>query len=131
MTRATSSLNRRDTTLTAAQRHPVSSRVVPNFNAIFQRANRGLRPHCDPVGHAGWVGRRCSGAAIRWIIRSVTRVASRIYSFDLKGYGTLQFPQERVYCLAGWNDRCSRSCRKLDHDPEALVREVEAVPLED
>jgi len=46
-------------------------------------------------------------------------------------YGTLQFPQERVYCLAGWNDRVFEIMQKLDHDPEALVRDVEAVPLED
>ena len=46
-------------------------------------------------------------------------------------YGTLQFPQERVYCLAGWNDRVFEIMRKLDRDSEALVRDVESVPLED
>ena len=50
---------------------------------------------------------------------------------DLKGYGTLQFPQERVYCLAGWSDRVFEIMQKLDRDPEALVRDVESVPLED
>ena len=78
----------------------------------------------------GWVG---GGAPVQPFAdyQKRYRVASRIYSFDLKGYGTLQFPQERVYCLAGWNDRVFEIMQKLDHDPEALVREVEAVPLED
>jgi len=58
-------------------------------------------------------------------------VTPRVFSFDLKGYGTLQFPQERVYCLAGWSDRVFEIMQKLDRDPEALVRDVESVPLED
>ena len=58
-------------------------------------------------------------------------VTPRVFSFDLKGYGTMQFPQERVYCLAGWSDRVFEIMQKLDRDPEALVREVEAVPLAD
>ena len=55
----------------------------------------------------------------------------RVYSFDLKGHGTMQFPQERVYCLAGWSDRVFEIMQKLDRDPEALVHEVESVPLTD
>ena len=55
--------------------------------------------------------------------------APRVFSFDLKGYGTLQFPQERVYCLAGWSDRVFDIMQKLDRDPEALVREVESVEI--
>ena len=54
----------------------------------------------------------------------------RIYSFDLKGLGTLQFPHERVYCPAGWSDRVFEIMQKLDRDPEALVSEVEAVSLD-
>jgi hypothetical protein len=123
------SLNRRDTTLTAAQSIPFISGGT-NFNAIFQRANRAYDRIVILSDMQGWVG---GGAPVQPFAdyQKRYRVASRIYSFDLKGYGTLQFPQERVYCLAGWNDRVFEIMQKLDHDPEALVREVEAVPLED
>jgi hypothetical protein len=50
---------------------------------------------------------------------------------NCRTYGTLQFPQERVYCLAGWSDRVFEIMQKLDGDSEALVRDVESVPLED
>lgn len=43
----------------------------------------------------------------------------------------MQFPQERVYCLAGWSDRVFELMQKLDHDPHALVREVEAMALDE
>lgn len=123
------SLNRRDTTLTAAQSIPFISGGT-NFNAIFQRANRAYDRIVILSDMQGWIG---DGAPVQAFLDYKMRytVTPRIFSFDLKGYGTLQFPQERVYCLAGWSDRVFELMQKLDRDPEALVREVEAVPLED
>lgn len=122
------SLNRRDTTLTAAQSIPFISGGT-NFNAIFQRANRAYHRIVILSDMQGWVG---GGAPVQSFADYKMRfaVTPRIFSFDLKGYGTLQFPQERVYCLAGWSDRVFEIMQKLDRDPEALVRDVEAVPLE-
>ncbi|HVZ64137.1 MAG TPA: TROVE domain-containing protein [Opitutaceae bacterium] len=123
------SLNRHDTTLTAAQGIPFISGCT-NFNAIFQRANRAYDRIVILSDMQGWVG---GGAPVQPFAayQRRHRVAPRIYSFDLKGHGTLQFPQERVHCLAGWSDRVFEIMQKLDRDPEALVREVESVPLED
>lgn len=123
------SLNRRDTTLTAAQSIPFISGGT-NFNAIFQRANRAYDRIVILSDMQGWVG---SGAPVQPFAeyQKCHRVAPRVFSFDLKGYGTMQFPQERVYCLAGWSDRVFEVMQKLDHDPEAFIHEVEAVPLAD
>lgn len=122
-------LNRRDTTLTAAQGIPFISGGT-NFNAIFQRANRAYDRIVILSDMQGWIG---GGAPVRPFADYQKRhgVQPRVYSFDLKGYGTLQFPQERVYCLAGWSDRVFEMMQKLDRDPQALVNEVEAVPLPD
>jgi 60 kDa SS-A/Ro ribonucleoprotein len=123
------SLNRRDTTLTAAQSIPFISGGT-NFNAIFQRANRAYDRIVILSDMQSWIG---GGAPVQPFADYKTRysVTPRVFSFDLKGYGTLQFPQERVYCLAGWSDRVFEIMQKLDRDPEALVRDVESVPLED
>lgn len=51
----------------------------------------------------------------------------RIYSFDLNGQGTLQFPEERVYALAGFSDAVLRTMQNLEKDPQALVHEIEQV----
>lgn len=121
-------LNRRDTTLTAANSIPFISGGT-NFNAIFQRANRAYDRIVILSDMQGWVG---GGAPVAPFAEYQRRfqVEPRVYSFDLKGYGTMQFPQERVYCLAGWSDRVFDVMHKLDRDPQALVREVEAIPLE-
>ncbi len=120
-------LNRRDTTLTSAQSIPFISGGT-NFNAIFSRANRAYDRVVILSDMQGWIG---GGAPVQAFDDYKMRHAAtpRVFSFDLKGYGTLQFPQERVYCLAGWSDQVFGIMQKLDRDPDALVREVEAVAL--
>ncbi len=120
-------LNRRDTTLTAAQSIPFASGGT-NFNAIFQRANRAYDRIVILSDMQGWIG---GGAPVQPFADYKVRhaVTPRVFSFDLLGCGTLQFPQERVYCLAGWSDRVFEMMQKLDRDPEALVRDVEAIEL--
>ncbi len=120
-------LNRRDTTLTAANSIPFISGGT-NFNAIFQRANRAYDRIVVLSDMQGWVGGGAPVAAFATYQKQYG-VAPRVYSFDLKGYGTLQFPQERVYCLAGWSDRVFDLMQKLDRDPAAMVHEVEAISL--
>ncbi len=121
-------LNRRDTTLTAAKGIPFISGGT-NFNAIFQHANRAYDRVVILSDMQGWIG---GGAPVAAFAAYQRRHAAlpRVYSFDLKGHGTMQFPQERVYALAGWSDRVFEIMQKLDRDPAALVREVEAVQLE-
>jgi len=118
-------LNRRDTTLTAAAGIPFISGGT-NFHAIFQRANRAYDRVIVLSDMQGWIGGGAPNDSLAAYQRKHA-AAPRIFSFDLKGYGTLQFPQERVTCLAGWSDRVFDIMHKLDRDPSALVREVEAV----
>lgn len=122
------SLNRRDSTLTAAKSIPFNGGGT-NFNAIFQRANRRYDRIIILSDMQGWIG---GGAPIGPFAEYQRRfqAAPRIYSFDLNGCGTMQFPQERVYCLAGWSDRVFDIMQKLDRDPRALIHEVEAVALD-
>jgi hypothetical protein len=120
-------LNRRDSTLTAAKSIPFAAGGT-NFNAIFDRANRAYDRIVILSDMQGWIG---GGAPVEPFAAYQKRhqVSPRVFSFDLQGYGTLQFPQAGVYCLAGWSERVFDIMQKLDRDPDALVREVEAVPL--
>lgn len=120
--------NRRDTTLTSARRIGFASGGT-NFNAIFQRANKAYDRIVILSDMQGWIG---GGAPVAPFAeyRRRYKVQPRVFSFDLKGLGTLQFPQERVFCMAGWSDRVLEIMQKLDRDPEALVREVEAIALD-
>lgn len=53
----------------------------------------------------------------------------KVYSWDLKNSGTLQFPEQNVFCLAGWSDKVFDLISSLEQDRSVLVNEVEAVVL--
>lgn len=62
--------------------------------------------------------------------RQRTGADPTIYSFDLKGYGTLQFPERKVLCLAGFNEKVFEVMGALEKDPHALTNAArEAYPL--
>lgn len=52
-----------------------------------------------------------------------------IYSFDLQGYGTLQFPERNIYCLAGFSDKIFDIMKLLEQDKNALINKIEAIEL--
>jgi hypothetical protein len=48
-----------------------------------------------------------------------------VYSLDLKGYGTLMFPERNVYALAGFSEKIFDLMKALEQDRKALVKEIE------
>lgn len=51
----------------------------------------------------------------------------KLYSFDLTGYGTIQFPQEdpNVILLAGWSDRVLEFIHKYESFGTQMISEIE------
>ena len=52
-----------------------------------------------------------------------------IYSFELAGLGTLQIPQNQIYCLAGFSDKVFDIMSLLKEDRNALVNQVRSIYL--
>jgi hypothetical protein len=52
-----------------------------------------------------------------------------VFSFDLAGYGTLQFPENKVYALAGFSDKVFEIMGMLEEDRQALIHKIESVEL--
>lgn len=53
----------------------------------------------------------------------------KLFSFNLNDYGTLQFPEENVYCLAGWSEKTLDAMKLLEKDKTALIKEIEKIEL--
>lgn len=51
------------------------------------------------------------------------------YNFDLSGYGTTMFPEERVYEIAGFSEKVFDIMSVLEQDKNALVKKIESVVL--
>ncbi len=56
-----------------------------------------------------------------------TGAKPKIFSFDLQGYGSMQFPKDRIYQLAGFSEKVFDVLKLLEEDPNALVSEIRKV----
>ena len=52
-----------------------------------------------------------------------------VYSFDLNNYGTLMFPEKKVYCIAGWSEKIFDLMKILETDKEALINDIEKIQI--
>lgn len=53
----------------------------------------------------------------------------RLYSFDLAGNGTLQFPERNVFTIAGLSEHTFEIMGRMEEDKSYLVHEIEAIEL--
>ena len=125
-------LNPADSTLTCVsnlQRRFVGGGT--NFHAVFEKAQRKYDRIIILSDMQGWIpslsGRSVPNSYRNYCIRF--NCSPKVYSFDLAGYGTLQFPESNVFCLAGFGDKTLDLLAKLDHDKNALITEIESVVI--
>jgi hypothetical protein len=52
-----------------------------------------------------------------------------VFSLDLAGYGTLQLPENQVYCLAGFSDKIFQVMELLKTDRKALLNEINSITI--
>jgi hypothetical protein len=123
------SINPRDSTLSVAawlERQCASAGT--NFHAIFQRAKRAYDRIIILSDMQGWIGQHAPVSSFDAWAKNYN-ASPRVFSFDLAGYGTLQFPQRDVFCLAGFSDKTLDTLKHLDTDQAAFLRQIEAIDL--
>lgn len=122
-------LNKRDSTLSLAKwLQGQAQSAGTDFHSIFQCADRAYDRVIILSDMQGWVGHHAPVETFRcWKTRH--RCDPKVFSFDLNGYGSLQFPERQVCCLAGFSDKTLETLTLLDSDPGALIRMIEAVEL--
>jgi 60 kDa SS-A/Ro ribonucleoprotein len=99
-----------------------------NFNAIFQRANRRYDRIVILSDMQGWMFGGAPTAAFE-NYKNRCDADPFVYSFDLQGYGSLQFLEKKVFALAGFSEKVFELMALLERDPQALVNEIERVAL--
>lgn len=52
-----------------------------------------------------------------------------IYSYDLAGHGTLQFPEDKVFVCGGFSDKIFEIMNLFEKDRNALIKSIESVEL--
>lgn len=107
-----------------------------NFNSIFTVLNKVYDRIIILSDMQGWQAERNSysnqgGAPTASFAKYKTKYNCnpKVFSFDLNGLGSLMFPENNVYCLAGWSDRVFDIMRLLEEDKKALINKIESIEL--
>jgi 60 kDa SS-A/Ro ribonucleoprotein len=98
-----------------------------NFNSIFPVLRKAYDRVIVMSDMQGWI-RGTPGPSVAQYKKKFG-CDPRIYSFDLNGYGSLQFPEQNVYAVAGFSDKVFNVMGLLEKDRQALINEIEAIKL--
>ena len=99
-----------------------------NFHAIFNKAEQAYDRIIILSDMQGWIGHYAPTQAYKEY-KERFKTNPYIYSFDLQGYGSLQFPENNVFCLAGFSEKVFDIMKLLETDRRALINEIENIEL--
>lgn len=120
-------VNPMDSTITIANAVKFASGGT-NFRAIFQRANKKYDRVIILSDMQGWIGDETPTKEYNnW--KSVTGANPFVYSFDLNNYGSMQFPEKNVFCMAGFSEKVFDVMKLMEVDKDALMNEIKKIEL--
>ncbi len=99
-----------------------------NFHAPLEAAVHPYERMVFLSDMQGWIGKQAPTGTLR-AYEKKTGAHPHIYSFDLAGYGSLQFPQQRTYCLAGFSEKVFDLIPMLERGRDALINIIGEVEL--
>jgi len=99
-----------------------------NFHSIFQTANKKYSRIIILSDMQGWIGHDSPSRDFAQY-KNTTGANPFVYSFDLKGYGSMQFPEQNVFAMAGFSEKCFDLMKLMEQDKKALINEIKKVEL--
>lgn len=94
-----------------------------NFSSIFQTLNKSYDRILILSDMQGWVG-HYSPVREYNIYKDKFNCNPKIYSFDLNSYGSMQFPENNVFCIAGFSEKIFDIMKLLEQDKNALINTI-------
>ena len=99
-----------------------------NFNSFFEKADKPYDRIVILSDMQGWIGYYSPVGSFNEY-KKRTSCNPKIYSFDLQGYGSVEFPEPEVYCLSGFSEKVFDVMKLLEQDKNALVNKIMEVQL--
>lgn len=99
-----------------------------NFRSIFEKANKKYDNILILSDLQGWIGYE---SPTRQFAEYKKKYNANpfVYSWDLAGLGTLQLPENQVYCLSGFSDKVFDIINLLKTDKNALINEIKSIRI--
>lgn len=124
--------NPADSVLTIAKRMRADHGGT-DFHLIFDEATKAYDRIIILSDMQAWViGSYVSNTPQNALKRYKSRTGANpnIWSFDLTGYGTLQFPENKVYTLAGFSEKVFDLVPMIEEgEKEALIKRIEQTSI--
>ena len=97
-----------------------------NFHDIFRVTNKKYDRIIILSDMQGWIGYDTPTKDFN-LYKQITGANPFIYSFDLNSYGSMQFPENNVYCIAGFSEKIFDIMKLLEQDRNAFINEIEKI----
>jgi 60 kDa SS-A/Ro ribonucleoprotein len=101
-----------------------------NMSIVFQEANRKYDRIVILTDMESWAhnyGDNPPAALAKY--RTRFGADPFVYSWDLAGNGTLQFPERNVATLAGWSEKVFQIMKLVETDKQALVKKIKETEI--
>lgn len=99
-----------------------------NFKSIFIRANKAYKNIFIISDMQSWVGFNSPSFEFNQY-KIKFGINPYVFSWDIAGLGSLQFPEQNVFTLAGFSDKVFDIITLLKSDKNALVNEIKSISL--
>ena len=99
-----------------------------NFRSIFQTANKAYDRVIILSDMAGWIGHTTPVKEFN-DYKKKFNCNPYVYSWDLQGYSTLQFPESKVFCLSGFSEKVFDIMKLMEEDKQALYNRINSIVL--
>lgn len=99
-----------------------------NFRSIFTTANKKYDRVVILSDMQGWVGYTSPSAEFAQYKKKFN-ANPFVYSWDLAGHSTLQFPESNVFALAGFSDKVFDIMKLMETDKSALINEIKSIKI--
>ncbi len=99
-----------------------------NFHSIFERASIKYDRIFILSDMQAWMGYECPKTSFN-VYKHRTGANPAIYSFDLAGHGTMQFPEQNVFAFAGFSEKVFDIVKMFEQDKNALITKIEEIEL--
>jgi len=120
-------VNPMDSTITIAKSIPFTGGGT-DFHSIFKAANKKYDRVIILSDMQGWIGYDTPTKEYNQY-KVATGATPYIYSFDLNSSGSMQFPEQNVFCIAGFSEKVFDVMRYMETDKKALINAIKAVVI--
>jgi len=118
-------INWKDSTLNIAKSMDFAAGGT-NFHSIFERAKGYYDRIIILSDMQGWIGYYSPQRSFE-AYKQKFRANPFIYSFDLQNYGTMQFPENKVFAITGFSEKVFDMMKFMETERTAMVKEIKNI----